>query len=272
MSDEHNPNDYEVLLDLPNEFEDGGGADEDSSPATVDRSVPRPPKLAEPAQTEVFAVDILTAKQDILNADADGMTLRFDPQPGYFRELVEDEIRDLSNDNRVRYHTTEDVNRSLVQEASGRRPVGTSGLDVIPTRVTGDSAARIQVHASAEQKEKYHYYWAGAHEWRDLQKTGYSVVRGSEVETNCLTPSDTHQILRNGQLEHILLKCPTEQFDAHTEAVAQKSQERIKGVTAEAKDRMSASGAVTPFEGDTPPGRGAQGVAWNAATETPAAP
>jgi hypothetical protein len=203
-------------------------------------------------ENQAIDVDLLTPADDVLLWDKEGATLRFNPEPGSFIGLKEEFVRQLSQAGRLAYSIAKSANIELEREAEGRRATSTPGLDIqySPTLGQGSASRRVRIDG---KEEGMHYYWAGTWERHDRVAEGYKVVGRDEVRTASATPSNSHQLMRNGQPEHILLKIPEERFQAHLKAVSDRSTLGISGNEEGAMEKMRQSGGK-PFKGDAPPG------------------
>jgi hypothetical protein len=214
------------------------------------------------AEGQTIDVHLLTPTDEILEWDREGALLRFDPEPGNFIGLEESFVRQLSNEGRLAYSTARNANIELEREAEGQRATSTPGLDIqySPTLGQGSASRRVRIDG---QEEGMHYYWAGAWEYKDRVTEGYQVVGRDEVRTASQTPSNSHQLMRNGQPEHILLKIPEERYQAHLKAVGNMSSLAVKGNEEGVMEKLKQAGGK-PFKGEAPVG---SDVRWNAPTE-----
>lgn len=176
--------------------------------------------------TKVY-IDLATSEEDVVAYDQAGAFLVFLKKR--FRKLSKESLEALSHDNRKRYLEARKAVDDLI-EAS--RPAPRAQI-IDP--LGGHEGALLNVKITDPKWEKeWHVCWKHCVEQDSLTRVGYKPVRAGEDPIECgLKPAGSTFVLKDPRDRHdldlILMKVKQITYLQHMNAVAQASQDKVKG-------------------------------------------
>ena len=171
---------------------------------------------------DVLTVAIDTSFEDVLKLDEAGERLTWDEKK--FPVYNQEQVRQLSDHNRISYH------QSFFLAESAKRPAEdrpTPGLQ-ISGRLASPSS-KLKVSYPVGYRDKWHTYWERADAFYDSLARGYVAVNTNEPEDKGLqafynSPDGSIRVGVTGRDEMILMKEPKEQNDERVRQGSEQSR------------------------------------------------
>jgi len=184
-------------------------------------------------------IGVDTSVEDVVRFDNEGFELIFDEAPGKFKELVVEEVKQLSRRNQLQYHQAFFLNKQAVKDAEDPW----SGIEV--TGRFSTATQRLDVYGKDE--DKWHYAWRRPDELTQAAYEGAKVVAKSEgIAAFTSTPHNRVSVGAFGKEELILMKTPRELHDKRTEEFVRANKERADGIERGAYEELKEKGSK-PF-------------------------
>lgn len=163
-------------------------------------------------------IDIDTKISIMLQYDQEGKMLTFDTDPGKFKELGRETLRELSNENRLRYSQAKEINKLLNEEAEEDQ----SWKDEI--KIDEQYASPTERLSVKNGTKGYSYYNAAPGNIGKYQKLGYHIVPDSDPAS--IGMSGSKKIGTLGRDELVLMRTTEENKKKIDEAKREKIKVR----------------------------------------------
>ncbi len=175
----------------------------------------------------VFDVHASTEAADIVKYDQDGARLRFDSED--FKELPDSVLSQLHYENTRDYFLAH-ASWKQGKKAAGR-PKDAPRLEILDPLARRASDKVNVKFTDKRYEERWHTFWASAEDVEEHKDIGYRLVEKDEpVRVRCGSNASGYIALKGqgGKDELVLMKVEKSKYDQHLEAVAKKSQDRMK--------------------------------------------
>jgi hypothetical protein len=187
----------------------------------------KPPKTPIPQKT---LISLDNTPEEVLSLDLEGHTLFFEDEVGRFLDLEETIFQQLSRENKNRYLVSQGMNARLVRAQARPDLQATPGLKVTPGKSPVEkrrNTATARLHV--EGVPGTHYAWPLASEVEEFEQEGYRVTTDPRVKTYGGDVGSTRRVVKNGEVEHVLMEIPEPSFQAGLKRDSEISRKRVKG-------------------------------------------
>jgi len=183
--------------------------------------------------------------EQVISFDMQGITMFFEDEPGKFLDLEETVFQQLSIENRNRYLVSAGMNARLERAKAHPELQATPSLKVTPGKYPVEkrrNTATARLHVDGVPG--VHYTWPLASEVEEFEQDGYRVTTDPRVKTYGGDVGSSRRVVKNGDVEHVLMEIPDPAFQAQLKRNSEVSKTRVKGTEEATKRDILRSGGL----------------------------